>query len=103
VFITFDVCDFYPSIFEKLLTKAIDYASQFTHISSQDRHIITHTKNSVVSPEHVMGKEKHQVCVTEEDEDQLLTVPALMYRRFAYSASLRLKWVLQLKSLKIKK
>lgn len=50
-----------------------------------------------------MGKEKHQVCVTEEDEDQLLTVPALMYRRFAYSASLRLKWVLQLKSLKIKK
>ena len=41
-FITFDVCDFYPSISEQLLTKALDYASQFTHISPQDRHIITH-------------------------------------------------------------
>ena len=32
-FITFDVCDFYPSISKQLLTKALDYASQLTHIT----------------------------------------------------------------------
>ena len=45
-FITFDVCDFYPSISEQLLLKALDYASQFTTISQQDRHIITQAKTS---------------------------------------------------------
>ena len=47
-FITFDVCDFYPSISEQLLMKALDYASQFTTISQQDRHIITHAKRSLL-------------------------------------------------------
>ncbi|KAL9966535.1 hypothetical protein ACROYT_G024623 [Oculina patagonica] len=47
-FITFDVCDFYPSISEQLLTKALDYASKFTHITPQDRHIITHAKKSLL-------------------------------------------------------
>jgi len=47
-FITFDVCDFYPSITEQLLTRALDYASRFTHITPQDRHIITHAKKSLL-------------------------------------------------------
>ncbi|KAL9965170.1 hypothetical protein ACROYT_G028933 [Oculina patagonica] len=47
-FITFDVCDFYPSISEQLLTKALDYASKFTHITPQDSHIITHAKKSLL-------------------------------------------------------
>ena len=47
-FITFDVCDFYPSISEQLLIKALDYASQFTHITPQDRQIITHAKKSLL-------------------------------------------------------
>jgi len=47
-FITFDVCDFYPSISEQLLMKALDYASQFTTITQQDRHIITHAKKSLL-------------------------------------------------------
>ena len=47
-FITFDVCNFYPSISEELLTKALDYASQFTTITQQDRHIIIHTKRSLL-------------------------------------------------------
>ena len=49
-FITFDVCDFYPSISEQLLMKALDYASQFITISQQDRHIITHAKKSLLYP-----------------------------------------------------
>ena len=47
-FITFDVCEFYPSISEKLLMKALDYASKFTKITQQDRHIIIHSKRSLL-------------------------------------------------------
>ena len=47
-FIAFDVCDFYPSISEQLLQKALDYASQFTCITPQDRHIIIHAKTSLL-------------------------------------------------------
>ena len=39
-FITFDVCDFHPSIWEELLTKALDYASKFATVTKQDREII---------------------------------------------------------------
>ena len=47
-FITFDVCDFYPSISEDLLLNALDYASKFTTITQQDRHIIIHAKKSLL-------------------------------------------------------
>ena len=47
-FVTFDVCDFYPSISEQRLKKALDYASQFTCITPQDRHIIIHAKKSLL-------------------------------------------------------
>ena len=47
-FITFDVCEFYPSISEQLLTKALDYATQFTAITPEDRHIILHAKKSLL-------------------------------------------------------
>ena len=47
-FITFDVCDFYPSISEDLLLNALDYSSKFTTITPQDRHIIIHAKKSLL-------------------------------------------------------
>jgi hypothetical protein len=47
-FITFDVCNFYPSISERLLLKALDYASKFTSITQHDRDIIIHTKRSLL-------------------------------------------------------
>jgi len=47
-FITFDVWDFYPLISEQLPMKALDYASQFTTITQQDRHIITHAIKSLL-------------------------------------------------------
>jgi len=48
-FITFDLCDFCPSISEEMLLNALDYASRFTTITQQDRHIIIHAKRSLLS------------------------------------------------------
>ena len=45
-FISFDVCEFYPSINETLLDNAISFASQYTTISSKNIEIIKHTKNT---------------------------------------------------------
>jgi len=47
-FISFDVVDFYPSITEDLLTKALDYASNFVTITDQHKHIITHCKRAIL-------------------------------------------------------
>ena len=67
-FITFDVCDFYPSISEQLLTRALDYASRFTHIAPQGRHIITHAKKiAAVPPEHPMEKEELQQLILRDN------------------------------------
>ena len=45
------VREFYPSITEELLNKALDFASRHTTISDQDRHIIIHTKRSLLYDE----------------------------------------------------
>ena len=58
-FITFDVCDFYPSISEELLTKALTYASRFTNITPQDRHIITHAKKSLLYHQNTPREKKN--------------------------------------------
>ena len=42
------MCDFYPFISEQLVQKALHYASQFTCITPQDRHIIIHAKTSLL-------------------------------------------------------
>ena len=47
-FIIFDVCEFYPSISEELLHKALDFAAQYDTISLKERHIIIHAKKSVL-------------------------------------------------------
>ena len=47
-FISFDVCDFYPSITEQLLSEALNFASKFTKISTAEKQIILHTKKSVL-------------------------------------------------------
>ena len=43
-FICFDVCEFYPSITEKLLSKLLDVASKYRPIYSHEREIILHAK-----------------------------------------------------------
>jgi len=47
-FICFDIVDFYPSISEQLLNKALDFAGQFHPISDQERQIIMHTKKTLL-------------------------------------------------------
>ena len=43
-FITFDVVEFYPSISETLLQRALDFAANYETISDDERHIILQAK-----------------------------------------------------------
>ena len=46
--ICFDICDFYPSITNTLLQKALNYASKYADISEDQIHLITHTKKTTL-------------------------------------------------------
>lgn len=45
LFICFNICEFYSSINEKLLAKALDFASKYRPISRHKRDIILHAKH----------------------------------------------------------
>ena len=47
-FITFDIDSFYPSITEDLLRKAIDFASQYTTITEDQKEVLFHTSKSLL-------------------------------------------------------
>ena len=49
-FIAFDICDFYPSITEELLEKALDFTSHYNviEITTDERRIIRHTKKTTL-------------------------------------------------------
>ena len=47
-FIKFDICDFYPSITEELLDKALNYAEQYHQFSETDISIIKHSRKSLL-------------------------------------------------------
>lgn len=47
-FISFDVVEFYPSISESLLKRALDFASNYVPISADDRHTIIQAKQSLL-------------------------------------------------------
>ena len=53
-FITFDICDFYPSITEELLDKALDFASYHTEATEDDKVIIKHIKNYSLQQKRTM-------------------------------------------------
>ena len=50
-FISFDVVDFYPSITDELLNKAITFASEYEDITAKERHITIQAKNSLLFSE----------------------------------------------------
>ena len=52
------MCDFYLSITEKLLCKALDFAYSYRPISAQERDIIIHTKRSLLFSENVPWEKK---------------------------------------------
>ena len=47
-FIAFDTSDFYPPITEKPLNKALDFASHYIEIKTDERMINTHTKKTTL-------------------------------------------------------
>ena len=47
-FVCFDVCEFYPLITQKLLSKALDFASKYRKISRHERDIILLAKRSLL-------------------------------------------------------
>ena len=47
-FICFDIVEFYPSISQDLLNKALDFASANDNITNDERNIIMHAKNSIL-------------------------------------------------------
>ena len=57
-FICFDIVEFYPSISQKLLNKALDFASAYDDITNDGRDIIIHAKNSLLSHKQVSWQKK---------------------------------------------
>ena len=47
-FIKFDIVEFYPSISEGLLRKAMDFARRFTVITNQEKEVIWHARKSLL-------------------------------------------------------
>lgn len=47
-FVIFDIVDFYPSITEDLLTKALSFAKQHVDISQKDQDVIFHARKSLL-------------------------------------------------------
>ena len=47
-FIVFDIKDFYPSIKETLLVKAINFAEKHVNITNEDKVIIKHARKSLL-------------------------------------------------------
>ena len=47
-FICFDIVEFYPSISQDLLNRALDFASAYDIITDDERNIIIHAKNSIL-------------------------------------------------------
>ena len=50
-FICFDIIEFYPSISERLLTKALDFAQRHTDITDEEINVIHHARKSLLFSE----------------------------------------------------
>ena len=57
-FICFDIVEFYPSISQDLLNRALDFASHYDNITNDERNIITHAKNSILIHKHLSWQKK---------------------------------------------
>ena len=51
-FISFDICDYYPSITESLLKEALSFAGQYSDITDQEKRIIIHANKSLLYNKH---------------------------------------------------
>ena len=62
-FICVDIEVFYPSISQDLLNKALDVASIYDNITTEERNIIIHAKNSILIHKHIQRIE-YMFCRT---------------------------------------
>ena len=60
-FICFDIVEFYPSISQDLLNKALDFASAYDNITNDERNIIIHAKNSILMHKQQAWQKKGDV------------------------------------------
>ena len=56
--ICFDIEEFYPSISQYLLNKALNFASNYDNITTEERNIIIHAKNSILIHKHIPWQKK---------------------------------------------
>ena len=57
-FICFDIVEFYPSISQDLLNKALDFASIYDKITAEERNIIIQAKNSLLTNKQQQWQKK---------------------------------------------
>ena len=57
-FICFDIVEFYPSISQDLLNKALDFASTYDKITAEERNIIIQAKNSLLTNKQQQWQKK---------------------------------------------
>ena len=57
-FICFEIEEFYPSISQDLLNKALDFAFDYDNITTDQRNIIIHAKNSILIHKHLPWQKK---------------------------------------------
>ena len=55
-FICFDIVEFYPSISEELLSKALEFASAYNNITAEKRNIVIQAKKSLLT--HKQGSKQ---------------------------------------------
>ena len=58
-FIQFDIEQYYPSITEGLLNRALNFAREFTEVSESDEKIILHSKNSLLFCDNSIWQKKN--------------------------------------------
>ena len=62
-FIMFDNKDFYPSITQDLLNKALNFASEYIYISKCDIDVINHARNHYCLMVPITGLRNKEVCL----------------------------------------
>ncbi len=58
-FIKFDVVEFYPSITEELVDKAMTFATKYVEIDDEETNIIKHSTKSILVNNNTIWKKKH--------------------------------------------
>ena len=61
-FLSFGVIDFYPSINETLLKEALEFASEFTAITEDEKEIIMHSKDTLLFHNNSTWQKSNQTC-----------------------------------------